>query len=435
MTRQLRDSGIGWLGAIPGDWPVVPARALFGERKQKSRATDVHLTPSQKYGVLPQAEYMKITGSKVVLNLSGADNMRHVEAGDYVSHLRSFQGGLEFAGVPGKVSAAYTVLRPKVPLEPRFFKYLFKSDLYVQALQTTTDQLRDGQSIRFGQFTLIPLPYPGFEEQRAIADYLDRETAQIDAFVAKNEELIALLTERRASAISELVLRGLNPAAPLRASGVEGMGRLPAHWGTQPMVTLARVLTSTVDKKAYPGELRVKLCNYTDVYYSEVIRSDDGFMEATATPEQIMKFGVREGDVPFTKDSESSQDIGISSYVSRDLPGVVYGYHLGIYRPSDRRRSKYIKYLLDTAYVKDYFVRRTPGVTRVGLGQNVIRYLRAPVPPVDESMAIVAEIDRVVGRIDSGIALAREAIRLATERRAALISAAVTGKTDVGVAV
>lgn len=189
MSSELRDSAVAWLGSVPTAWEIVPARALFGERKGRSAVSDVHLTPSQKYGVLPQEEYMKITGNKVVLNLTGADNMRHVEAGDYVSHLRSFQGGLEYAGIPGKVSAAYTVLKPKVTLDSRFFRYLFKSDLYVQALQTTTDQLRDGQSIRYPQFSQISLPQPPLEEQRAIADYLDRETAQIDAFIAKNENL------------------------------------------------------------------------------------------------------------------------------------------------------------------------------------------------------------------------------------------------------
>lgn len=184
MTRDLRYSGVGWLGNVPEAWNVVPARSIFGERKKRSHPDDVHLTPSQKLGVLPQVEYMKITGSKVVLNVSGADTMRHVEAGDYVSHLRSFQGGLEYSGLPGKVSAAYTVLMPKVEIEPRYFKYLFKSDLYVQALQTTTDQLRDGQSIRFAQFSSIPLPKPSLAEQRSIADYLDWETAQIDATTA-----------------------------------------------------------------------------------------------------------------------------------------------------------------------------------------------------------------------------------------------------------
>lgn len=182
--RELRDSGVSWLGDVPEDWDVVPARAIFGERKQRCGADDVHLTPSQKFGVLPQADYMQITGSKVVLNVSGADTMRHVEEGDFISHLRSFQGGLEYAGMGGKVSAAYTVLMPKVEIDPTYFKYLFKCDLYVQALQTTTDQLRDGQSIRFTQFSSIPLPKPPLVEQQAIAEYLDWETARLDALIA-----------------------------------------------------------------------------------------------------------------------------------------------------------------------------------------------------------------------------------------------------------
>ena len=165
---EYKVNGVPWIGEVPVGWAIVPAKAVLRERKTRSLATDVHLTPSQLLGVLPQTEYMEKTGNKVVLNLTGSDSMRHVEPNDFISHLRSFQGGFEHSTFEGKVSAAYTVLQPLDGVVPEFFRYLFKSSRYVQALQTTTDQLRDGQSIRFAQVSLLPLPLPNQSQQHAI---------------------------------------------------------------------------------------------------------------------------------------------------------------------------------------------------------------------------------------------------------------------------
>lgn len=205
----------------------------------------------------------------------------------------------------------------------------------------------------------------------------------------------------------------------MKDSGVEWLGEIPADWTVAPVVSFARVLTSNVDKKTHDGEVPVRLCNYTDVYYSDRIVDASGFMEATASREQISRLSVRAGDVPFTKDSETADDIGIPAYVPAGLPGVVYGYHLGIYRPLDKRRSRFLRYQLESDYVKAVFEARTPGVTRVGLSQNTIRYLRVPTPPTYEAVAIADFLDRETAQIDEFVAENERFIELLTERRAA----------------
>jgi len=182
-------SGIGWLVDIPSHWAVLPAKALFALRSEKALPDDVHLTPSQKFGVLPQFEYMEITGSRVVLNLKDSGQMKHVEPNDFISHLRSFQGGLELSRIRGKVSGAYTVLKLRRDQNPDYWKYILKSDTYIQALQTTTDQLRDGQSIRLKEFAQIPLPLVPRVEQDSIVEYLDDKLTVIDQLIEKQSEL------------------------------------------------------------------------------------------------------------------------------------------------------------------------------------------------------------------------------------------------------
>lgn len=211
----------------------------------------------------------------------------------------------------------------------------------------------------------------------------------------------------------------LKPYPDYKVTGIEWLGEIPGHWVAQPAIAICKIITSTVDKKSYDGEVPVRLCNYTDVYYNDVVSDDPEYMKATATPAQIRLFTPKAGDVAITKDSETSDDIGISSYVPHDLPGVVFGYHLAIYRPMDKRYGRFLKYLFDSKYVKVTFENKTPGVTRVGLGQNTLKYLRVPTPPVQEAQAIADYLDWETSEIDAFIADQEELIALLNERRSA----------------
>jgi type I restriction enzyme S subunit len=191
-----------WLESINSDWRIVPGNALFSERKAKSLPSDVHLTPSQTYGVLPQADFIQLSGGSVVLNLTGAENMKHVEVNDFIIHLRSFQGGIEHSNYKGKVSNAYCVLKPNNNVEPQFFKWVLKSPGLIQELNATTDQLRDGQSIKFEQFRKIGFPLPERDVQIDIANYLDKKVSVIDTLIEQylrqlnlGKELFAALLE------------------------------------------------------------------------------------------------------------------------------------------------------------------------------------------------------------------------------------------------
>jgi type I restriction enzyme S subunit len=140
-----------------------------------------------------------------VLTLSDSAQMKHVEPLDFISHLRSFQGGFELARQSGKVSGAYTIFRMRGEQDPEFWKYLFKSKTYVEALQTTTDSMRDGQSIRFREFAMVPLPDVPIAEQTKIARYLDYVTSTL-AILRETPDLADL----RESLISNAVTGKLN---------------------------------------------------------------------------------------------------------------------------------------------------------------------------------------------------------------------------------
>ena len=204
-TAKMKDSGIEWLGYIPAHWAVVPAKALFAQSKETRHKTDVQLTASQKYGIISQEDYMEKQSYKIVLADKGLENWKHVEPNDFIISLRSFQGGLEISYISGCITWHYIVLKPKAGVEPEYFKWLFKSPRYIQALQRTANFIRDGQDLRFSNFVQVPLPLIPMEEQKEIAEYLNRETARIDSIIADVTEQIEKLKEYRQSVISEVV--------------------------------------------------------------------------------------------------------------------------------------------------------------------------------------------------------------------------------------
>ena len=204
-TAEMKDSGNEWLGYIPSHWRVVPAKALFAQSKEIRHETDAQLTASQKYGIISQDDYMERQNYKIVLADKGLENWKHVEPNDFIISLRSFQGGLEISYIPGCITWHYIVLKPKAGVEPEYFKWLFKSPRYIQALQRTANFIRDGQDLRFSNFVQVPLPLISMDEQKEIADYLNKKTARIDSIIADVTEQIEKLKEYRKSIISEVV--------------------------------------------------------------------------------------------------------------------------------------------------------------------------------------------------------------------------------------
>jgi restriction endonuclease S subunit len=205
-----------WLENMNSDWEIVNPKLIFQERSLRSYSDDIHLTPSQVYGVLPQTEYMEKNGTGVVQNIVGADSMKHVEVHDFIIHLRSFQGGIEYSPLSGKVSNAYCVLAPKNLIEPKYYRWVLKSSGYIQELNSTTNQLRDGQSIKFEQFTSIGLPMPPIAQQKTIAKFLDEQTKIIDRIIELTIDLKLKSLESLQTSISHLYKNILDKKIPIR---------------------------------------------------------------------------------------------------------------------------------------------------------------------------------------------------------------------------
>lgn len=194
---------------------------------------------------------------------------------------------------------------------------------------------------------------------------------------------------------------------------------------------IATTRTSVVDKKSYDGELPVRLCNYTDVYKNNSIRLGMDFMKATATPAQILKFGLSVGDTVFTKDSESADDIGVCSYVAETADDLVCGYHLAIARPNTEITDpRFLYWALSSSEAAQQWRVLASGVTRVGLRQSDIGKLELHSPPLDRQRDIAAFLDRETAQIDDLIGKQERLIELLAAKRQAVITQAVTKGVD-----
>lgn len=203
--RPMKESGIEWVRELPAEWEVTPSRYLFANSDERKRPDDELLTASQKHGIISQRQYMERENTGIVLANKGIENWKHVEPYDFIISLRSFQGGLEMSETVGCTTWHYIVLKPLKPIYSFYYKWLFKSELYIKALQRTCNFIRDGQDLRYSNFVQVPLFIPPMDEQEAIAEYLNDRCAKIDDLIKKKEELVAYLSDYRKNLIYEYV--------------------------------------------------------------------------------------------------------------------------------------------------------------------------------------------------------------------------------------
>ena len=419
--QRYKQSGVQWLGPVPSEWDIVPGRRLFAQTRRPALGSDRQLSATQKYGVIPQDEFMAREDQKVALALKGTDGFRHVDTGDFVISLRSFEGGIEACAYDGCVSPAYAVLKPRNFVHTEFWKYLFKSRPYVSALQSATDGIRDGKTISYDQFGRIDLPCSSFSEQTEIVYFLDREAAKIDALIGEQQRLIELLKEKRQAVISHAVTKGLNPEAPMKDSGMNWLGSVPAHWTVLKAKRVADIFVPQRDKPELNSEKRgfpwvtMEQMKEERISTSSLWVSEEAMREAGT---RVLKSGAVIASCVGT--------FGIASINSID---IVINQQLQAFVPKGKVLPEYLRHSVASA--KSYFEQIGTAATLTYVNQQGFEGLPLALPPKEEQHLIVDHVREAILAIDELLQQAGTVVALLQERRTALISAAVTGKIDV----
>ena len=238
MARQMKDSGIAWIGEMPEGWELQKGKYLYRQRSEKGNSIELQLlSPTQKYGVIPQSLYEKISGMKPVQLDAKADleQFKSIYARDFCISLRSFQGGFEYSQYNGVVSPAYQVFyRQSDTTYDAFYRYIFKEMGFIGYMNSFTKSFRDGKSIAFDDFAGTLLPVPPIAEQHRIAAFLDRRCAEIDAVIERTKATIEEYKKLKQAVITEAVTKGVRGERKMKDSGIEWIGEIPEEWEVLP---------------------------------------------------------------------------------------------------------------------------------------------------------------------------------------------------------
>ena len=398
-------------------WPTTPARFVLtevDERGLRPGEDGELLSVSIGRGVVPRSE----SGSTQAAS-EDTSQYKRCEPGQLaLNRLRAFQGGIGVSDHLGLVSPDYAVFDIDASMDPRFVHYQTRSSWFVAEMTKRLRGIGDPgtSNVRTPRINVVDLGRidmftPPLDVQRKIADRLDAETERIDRLIAMNRQVLETIARRVQSLTDNAFLPHMHRVAPLGYR--------------------ALVMTSGIDKHTVDGQRQVRLCNYTDVYYSNEITDSSPFMEATCSNLEFDRLHLLPGDVVMTKDSETANDIAIPAVVRVSDPNLVLGYHNALLRPlPGGPTSDWLYWFLRTRVARDFFGLKARGVTRVGLRVEDIAGLRIPEASRPEQESVVGKLWEAEAKSHRLAARVQEQIELLETRRRSLVTAAVTGQID-----
>ena len=417
-----KDSGVEWIGEVPGEWNVKRLDHFFTERKDK--VDDVSYPPLSvtMKGIKDQLEG--------VAKSDDSSNRKLVLKSDFVINSRSDRkgsSGISFRD--GSVSLINTVLEPK-NIEPNYVNYLFKSYYFIE------EYFRFGKGIHFDLWSTnysvmknIKIPVLSIEEQQQISDYLDYKTSKIDILIEKTEQKIELLKEQRSSLINTTVTKGLNSDVEMKDSGIEWIGETPIGWNITRLINLGvfskgkGIVKDDIKTEGHPcvrgGEV------YTQ--YDRIFNKTVSYISDETVDKSIL---FKYKSILFAGDGETLEDIG-KCIVYNGSEDIYIGGGINVFTPIDTVNHIFLSYLLNSDYVVFQKSREGRGQIIVHIYQKQLREIRLSIPPHQEQQQIVDYLDSETSKIDKLVDIESKRIILLKEYRQSLISEVVTGKVDI----
>ena len=415
-----------WIAEVPSGWRIDTPRFAFSVRGDRAKPGMEQMTASQQYGVIPQSEYIKKTGSHVVVVEKDFSILKAVYPGDFVIHMRSFQGGLELSEVKGCTSSAYVMLIPGPQIHSaRYYRWVFKCDGYINELQSTSNLVRDGQAMRWANFIQVPIPFPPPEVQDSIAQYLDRETERIEKLRGSIRAQIDALEAYRSSLISQAVYRGINNSVDLTDSGIEWVGKVPSHWQILPIRTLftevkqKNVSLETSTALQFKMGRIVRKANFDPSVDSEVERMMRGYTL------------VSEGDIIITG-LNLNYDFVTQRVAKVVDSGAITSAYLAIRPKGLLIDSTFATYCFKAWDAAKAFHNIGEGVRKI-LNYNLLKRLPIAFPEIDEQLRICSFLDSRLAEIDDVVLKKERQLAVLDSFKSSLIYEMVTGKREVPV--
>jgi type I restriction enzyme S subunit len=418
--REMKDSGVEWIGEIPKDWGILPLARILAEHSRKNIGNAEQNVLSLSYGniirrdvtdnmgLIPESfeTYNIIEPGHIVLRLTDLQNDQ-----------RSLRTGL--VKERGIITSAYLTLASKIDIDSRYFHYLLHSYDVMKIIYNMGNGVR--QNLKFSELAKLPLTLPEIEEQHRIADYLDAKCAQIDRAIARQQEVIEKLKEYKLSVITEAVTKGLNPDVPMKDSGIEWIGEIPEHWELKKLQTHTTMLTPMRDKpEDLGGEIPwIRIEDYSGKYINES-KEQLGVSLETVQAMNLKIYPV--GTILCT----SSCDLGKCAIVGWEL--VSNQRFIGII-PDENTSSDFLYYLMLSNATR--LNHLSTGTIQANLSRVAFEHLMVQFPSLREQREIADYLDKHCSIIDESIDKTGGLTNKLTEYKKSLIFEVVTGKREV----
>lgn len=438
---NVKDSGSEYLGVIPAHWDIMPVKFVLA-----SPITDgPHETPQLFDEGIPfiSAESVKndrLDFSKKRGFISQEDNERFSrkytpKRGDiYIVKSGATTGNVARVDT----DECFNIWSPLAALRPDSEKattdYLFyyiKSKPFSVAIELGWNYGTQ-QNIGMGVLANLDISVPPLEEQQKIAAFLDRKTAEIDTLIAKKRRLLDRLAEKRTALITRAVTKGLNPDAPMKDSGIEWLGEIPAHWEVRRLKQLiAEPFKNGIFKKKEHWGAGTPIINVGDLYPGNEVNAD-GLDRLECSEEEKQKYDSSIGDFFFVRSSLKLDGIGKSASLLQKNEPTVFECHVVRGRPiTELVEPRFLSFVLNSTYARAWFVAAANAVTMATIDQSKVKDLVIGLPGYSEQQRIADFVELNMRRLDHVSDRVLSVIGALQEYRSALITNAVTGQIKV----
>lgn len=412
--REMKDSGISWVGEISKEWTIMPLYCFYSERKNKNIFGAENNLLSLSYGKVIRKDINTSEG----LLPSNYNGYNIVEAGDIIirptdlqNDKRSLRTGL--SKERGIITSAYIALKPKNGINSRFYHYLLHTYDILKVFYNMGNGVRQG--LNYDEFAKLMVYSPSDIEQQRIAEFLDRACGKIDGLKADIQAQIDTLEQYKRSVITEAVTHGLNPSAPMKDSGIPWVGKTPEYWKVGRIGGLYELRNQKVsDKDFMPLSVTMKGIL---PQLETAAKTNDGDNRKL----------VRVGDFAINSRSDRRGSCGISDY-----DGSVSLINT-ILKPRNRMNAKYYNWLFHTPMFADEFYKWGHGIVDDLWTTNwsEMKRISIPLPPLDEQQEIAEYLDNKCAEIEQIIADKKSQIETLDGYKKSLIYEYVTGKKEV----
>lgn len=435
--EEFKDSNIDWIGPIPNYWQSYKLKHVINEfiaggtpKSSNDAFWDENNNgiPWIAIGDMTDNDYVNSTVKSITREGLADKNLRILKKGTLIYSIFASLGKTAILNIDATTNQAILGLITSTKIDVKYLKY------YLEALKGTisrfsNENTQENLNSNIVKNMEIAMP-ESLEEQKQIANYLDKQTAKIDATIAKNKELIELLEEKRVALINQVVTKGLNPDVPMKYSGVEWIGKIPEHWNIMKLKHHGFVLGGYAFKNGDFTDSGVKVVKITNVQSLKFDWSECFYLPKSYLHEHS-EFKINKEDIIFAL-TRPIISTGIKAAIFDENEPALANQRTGIFKKhSNDLISTFLYYVIYSDYFKEDFKSKITATNQPNISPLDIGEIKLILPSVEEQKQIVSKLDEETKKINEVISKIKENINLLEEYKTSLIHNVVTGKIDV----